>query len=129
MTCGPYCGRAQRSAVLQIGNDLLYPHPMTIGDRWMGVVLRSDDDQRLPQAPAARPSPGVGVKPDTVAKCLTGRLVEQRPGDGEIAGRIAGAAGTEIDDGDPRAASQMEVIRITSISSDRISIASRVSAS
>ena len=72
---------------------------MAIGNGCVDVSLGGDDDQCFPQAPAACSLPSLRIKPYPLTKRPRRRLIEERPGNDEVAGGIASAAGSEIDDG------------------------------
>src|SRR5690606_14839715 len=67
--------------------------------------------QCLPQRPAAPTRPGVVVDGKALLEHLPPRIVQQRPGDREIAGRIADSAGPEVDDGRQHAVGEKEIPR------------------
>src|SRR3712207_8873368 len=62
------------------------------------TLFRSDVAQRLPQRPPTSPHPHRLVDRHRRAEPLAGPAAQQRPRDGQIAGRIADTELTEVDD-------------------------------
>ncbi len=81
---------------------------------------RAQAEQRLPQRPPTCPGPGGVVEGDRLPEHLPGRVGQERPGDDEVAGRVADRRRPEVEDrGQPPAPYQQVADRDVAVHPDR----------
>src|SRR3954471_20882513 len=78
--------------------DLAQYRARVVGAERSAHPVLGDRDDRLPKRPAAPSGPGVVVEPYLVAEDLSRLAAQHRPGDHDVAGRIADAGCSEVDD-------------------------------